>query len=161
MGWFERHALGAEIALSLLATGALIGWVTFADGQATLEDTVGPDRSTIYATTASVAGALLGFFITTVTIVQGLTTTRAFVRLRSSSQYPALWRVFRRAIRGLALTAVLSLGALFVAHGEGEGWPVFYVVFGCIVLSALLVGQGIWILERVLEISVANPNDGR
>jgi hypothetical protein len=112
----------------------------------------------LYGAVASIAGALLGFLITTVALLQGIVAAEGFRRLRASDQYPTLWRVFHLAIRVLAVSCALSLIALLVDRDAKPVPQLFYLVVWVVFESAALVGRGIWVLERVLRIASSDPS---
>src|SRR5438270_11218837 len=92
---WERHFLGYEFTLATLIAVGLAVWSNFLGGQAVLKPILDGNRAAIYGTSATITAALLGFLITTVTIIHGLIANRAFARLRASDKYPVLWSVLR------------------------------------------------------------------
>lgn len=150
---WERHFVRNEFALATVAALGLATWATWFDGAASLQDMLHDNRAALYGAVASIAGALLGFLITTVALLQGIVAAEGFRRLRASDQYPTLWRVFHLAIRVLAVACALSLIALLVDRDATPVPLMFYLVVWAVVESAFLVGRGIWVLERVLRIA--------
>lgn len=155
--WAE-HFLRNEFVASALLGGALVLWATCYGGRATLEPLLSENRAALYGTAASITGALLGFLITTVTIIQGIVANPGFRRLRASSQYPTLWAVFKWTIRMLALTCIGLLLALAIDRDSEPYWLIFHLVVWLLLACVFLVGRSIWILEQVLAIA-AQPTD--
>lgn len=155
---WERHFVRNEFVLATGAVLALAAWATWFGGGTPIQSVLSDNRAALYGAVASIAGALLGFLITTVALLQGIVAAEGFRRLRASDQYPTLWRVFHLAIRVLAITCALSLIALLVDRDAAPVAILFYLVVWAAVESGMLVARGIWVLERVLRIaSDANP----
>jgi hypothetical protein len=156
--FWRRAFLPIELGLSIAAGVAIVVWSERFSGQAILANYLDQDRAAIYGTVASISAALLGFLIATVTIIQGLvaggTAARlSFARLRDSDQYRTLWRVFRWAIRALAITTALAVIGQLVDRDQTPVWLLFYVTLTSVLLASVLVARTIWILEQVLEIA--------
>jgi hypothetical protein len=156
--FWERHFLLYELILAAAIGIAVACWSEVLGGKATLDALLHSSRGTIYGTIASLAGALLGFLITTLTIVHAFVRDDAFSRLRASDQYPVLWRVFRWTIRGLALTAAAALVALLVDVDHAPMWGAFYLVVTLGLMTSALLMRSIWILERLLSVAVSETD---
>ena len=150
---WERHFVRNELGLATIAVVGLAIWSTFIDSTSSIQGMLSGNRAPFYGAVASIAGALLGFLITTVALLQGIVAAEGFRRIRASDQYPTLWRVFHLAIRVLAVACALSLVALLVDRDQKPIVVFFYVVLWSAVESGFLVARSIWILERVLRIS--------
>jgi hypothetical protein len=148
---WEAHFLSYEAVVPIIATLLLILWAERLGGGSWLWAGLEGDRAAIYSTAASLAGALLGFVLTTATIVSGVISLPAIRRLRSSSQYPTLWAVFGRTLRVLAgLTAVSLIGLIADRDSAPLHW-VFYVLTWLASWGAILLARTIWILEKTLN----------
>lgn len=150
---WDAHFLRNEAVLSALATILLIVWSERLGGGTWLWHLLEANRGAIYSTAASLAGALLGFVLTTVTIVSGVISLPAFRRLRSSSQYPTLWRVFSLTLRVLAAVTVIAIVGLIADRDDAPLHWVFYLLAGLAAWGAVLLARSIWILERTLAIA--------
>ncbi|HET6497567.1 MAG TPA: hypothetical protein VFH17_00735, partial [Coriobacteriia bacterium] len=148
-----RHFVRNELLLATAGVLALAAWATWFDGWTVIQSVLTDNRAAFYGAVASIAGALLGFLITTVALLQGIVAAEGFRRLRASDQYPTLWKVFHLAIRVLALTCAVSLVALLIDRDAAPVPLVFYLVVWAVAESGMLVGRGIWVLERVLRIA--------
>ena len=151
---WEANFLRNEFVLATALAVAVAVWDVLLNGRSTLAPLIEGNRAAIYGTAASIAGALLGFLITTVTVIQALVSNRAFARLRASDKYSTLWRVFRWTIRSLAVATALSFVSLIADRDTTPCWPLFHLEVWALLVAAFLVARSIWILERVLAVSV-------
>ena len=140
---WERHFVRNEFLLTTAGVLILAAWATWLGGETAIQSMLTDNRAAFYGAVASIAGALLGFLITTVALLQGIVAAEGFRRLRASDQYPTLWRVFHLAIRVLALACAVSLIALLVDRDAAPVPILFYVVVWAIIESGMLVGRGI------------------
>lgn len=109
------------------------------------------DGTAIYAAILSTAGALLGFAIAIITIVQGLVSAKEFKMLRASEHYEAFWTAFVWSIRSLGISAVVSLIALFVGHVAAI-WPAACAIVAWLTIAAIIgLGRGVRTLELLLR----------
>jgi len=69
---WERHFVRNEFALATVAALALAAWATWFGGAASTQGMLQDNRAALYGAVASIAGALLGFLITTVALLQGM-----------------------------------------------------------------------------------------
>jgi hypothetical protein len=157
-GFWKRAFLPIELGIAIALGVAIAVWSERYSGRAILAAYLDQDRATIYGTVASIAAALLGFLIATVTIIQGLVAGGdaarvSFARLRESNQYDTLWRVFRWAMRALAVATALALVGQFADRDQAPIWPLFYLTLTSVLIAGTLVARTIWILEKVMSIA--------
>lgn len=108
------------------------------------------DGTAIYGAILSTAGALLGFAIAVITIVQGLVSARSLYTLRASADYGNFWLAFVWSIRSLGLLAILALVAIFVDH-IGSVWLwVFVVVLASTIAAVIGLSRSVRTLEVLL-----------
>lgn len=149
---WERDFLRNEFVLWTVAAILLALWALDGGG-ATLDDLIAGNRAVLYGSLASVSGALLGFLVATITILQGIVGGTGFRRLRSSDQYPTLWRTFRLTIRALAVLCGMSLLSLLLDSDHSPRRPFLLLTVWAFLVAADFLGRSIWILERLLEIA--------
>ena len=114
------------------------------------------NHGVVYGTLASICASLLGFTITATSIVLVSASTPRLRILRNSRHYPVMWRVFRAAIRALALGTVLSLVALVVGRDRVLSDPVLFFLVFAVLLSCLRIARAIWVLENIIVIVAAH-----
>ena len=153
--WFRRWFLGTSMWTCDATIGAIITaaatfaiWKWVPSPFATLID---HDGTAIYAAILSTVGALLGFAIAIVTIVQGLVSAPLFITLRRSTRYSAFWLAFAWSIRSLGYSVVVSLVAMFVGHIPVI-WPYVCIVVAAVSVTAIVaLGRAIRTLEVLLH----------
>ncbi len=112
----------------------------------------------LYGTLAGVAGTLVGFIITALSIVVVLGPQPQFHLLRAGGQMRTLVSVFSQAIMWLAATTLWSLLGLFVSVERPVGWVVAAVTLWLTVLTSLRVYRCVWALYHVVDIALlASP----
>jgi len=134
-------------------TFLLILWAEKLGGGSWLWAGLAAQRGAIYSTAASLAGALLGFVLTTLTIVSGIVSLPSFRRLQSSSQYPTLWAVFKLTLRVLAAIVAVAIFGLIADRDSAPLHWVFYLLLWLVLWGATLLVRTIWVLEKTLAIA--------
>lgn len=150
--WWRNHFLGVELAIAVLAGCALTFWIRVGDGSVFLSALVHQNRAQIYGTLASIFGSLLGFVITSMSIVLGFSASERLGILRKSSHYRDMWAVFTSAIKALGATTALWLAALLF---ERESAPKPLLIDACIcvtLLSLFRLARCVWVLEKIVEV---------
>lgn len=150
--WWREHFLGAEFGVALVATGGLVLWVEEYGGAEVVERLLRQNRGLVYGTLASIFGSLLGFVITTVSIVMAFSTSERLAPVRDSRHYPTLWRVFISTIRILGLAVLAALGGLLIDRDGAANRPVFYVCVLLSLLAAIRLGRCVWVLENMIDV---------
>jgi hypothetical protein len=152
--WRESHLLLADVILSMaIVTIGLSVALANATADELLEVLNG-SRSATYSAIASIAGSLLGFIITAVSIIAAFGASPKFDLLRKSSQYQAIFQVYFSTIHWLALTTGLALvGLLF----DTDRIPQRYLTLAaCLVvaITTFRVWGCVWILQKMTDIVV-------
>lgn len=143
------------IAGSLVIGAALIAAVYYRSIPGSVSIIAG-NRATFYATMASIAGSLLGFVITAVSIIAAFGSMPKFTLLRKTTQYAYIFTVYFNAIYWLAASTVLSIvGFVLDRETSPRRWLMMlaaYVFF----ITACRVWRCVWILQAMTKI-VATP----
>ena len=110
------------------------------------------NRATLYGTIASIWGSLLGFVITSTSIVLGFSTSDRLAVVRESTEYPTLWKTFSSTIWALALATLVALACLvFDRDNSPSRWLA--IPFAFVLLLALLrISRTIWALENIIAL---------
>ena len=146
----EQHWLSTELVLALVVTVVAFVWRGDGSPSSRLDAVIAGNRAVLYGTLAGLAGALLGFVLAAGSIIAPMLESPWMTRLRESDQYPAMWRMFLSATRGIGLLTLAALAALvFDSDGAPHGVVPLAVLFLAI-LSALQVATCVWILESIV-----------
>ncbi len=155
----KRHWGFTELALAL-GCAVLARW-WFGDGaDSRLQDALRGNRSVLYGTIAAVSGSLFGFVLAAGAIMVPMLESPRLKRVRESTQYSSMWRMFLAATRGLGLLTLASVAALIVDSDAHAAWAMTYAVLFLSVLSALQVATCMWILENIVTILARRPGEG-
>lgn len=153
--YWGKHFLGLEGVCVLLATLALIIWTDSDRHSTDLNEFLLGSRASLYGVLATLWGALLGFVITSVSIVLTTSQDERLKIVRESTQYPTLWRVFMSTIRSLAAATIAAVLCLLIDRDPPNGHPVhwaFYLAFGTSLLATARLARSIWVLQRVVTL---------
>ena len=150
ISFWRRHFLASETLAVLVLFVVFVGWSERLGGWAALNAQLTASRSTLYSTTTTLAGSLLGFVIAAFAISVSSFGSR---RLKPVEEhFEALVSVFTAATVYLGGATVLSLLALF-ADRDGAPLPwLFYAVFLCLLLSISTLARCVWVLHNVVSI---------
>jgi hypothetical protein len=147
-----------EAAAALLAAGVFAAWAQWGGGWDAVDSVLEGSRRDIYSTLASVAGALLGFVLTAVSIVLGFSSLPRLAVLRTSPHYKALYRIYFEATAFLSGATVCALVAL-VFDRDCAPVPLWlYSTLAFSLLSGVRVARCVWVLERLVELVITHPD---
>jgi hypothetical protein len=116
-------------------------------------------EGSIYGTLATIFGSLLGFVITSVSIIVSLGDSPRLAVIRESRSNQQLWKIFTSATKWLGVATGISLTGLMLNR---DGPPEFIILVLCLwssLLAVLRLVRCIWALENVVKI-VAKPLAG-
>jgi hypothetical protein len=147
---WRRHFLFIEALIVFITSIAFIIWFYCLDGAASVNAILIDNRSAVYGTMASIFGSLLGFVITATSIVLGFSVSDKLTVLRSSTEYPKLWKTFSSTIWALGVTALVSLVCLLLDKDK-HPFPVLTLILVFFTLISLVrIARTIWALEHII-----------
>ena len=149
---YGRSFLLIELLMSMAA--AALG-VEFLWGRESLLVLLDGNRGELYATVSKLTGALLGFALTSMSVLFGLTQSDRYALLRRSPYYRQVYGIYLNSVFYLGMATVLGLVGLFADRGQlALVW--FPYVFGWAALICILrVWRCVWVLWRIIKIGVA------
>lgn len=153
-GW-SRHFLVVEAAIAAVVPSGFAAWVEWTHNYGAINDVLSGSRGAVYGTLASVFGALLGFVITTLSLVAGFTSRLA--PLRTSKYYDQLWEIFTSSTWTLGIATVVSVLALLLDRDAHQLRWVVYLVSWQTLLGVVRVFRCVWILEKVVLLVAHAP----
>jgi hypothetical protein len=150
--FWERQFLRYELLLGMAGSAAFAYWCQRRNGLAIIEPILHGNRAAVYGTLASILGALLGFAITTISIVIAFSGERRLQMLAKTKHYQSLWRVLTSAVRWFGLATIAALSALLLDRDDRTAPIILYVCVLTLVLSLMRLTRSIWVLERLISI---------
>ncbi len=155
--YWGKHFLGLEFVVAILFTILFVLWAEFLSGKNTVNVILTNNRSEIYGTIAAIFGALLGFIITSISIVIGYISDERFKLLREGKYYYQLWGVFKSTIEALALATIISLVGLILDRDVNPNWIILYFNLFSLILVFFRLYRSIWVLENIVNIMSKRP----
>ena len=149
--FYGRNFLFLELLISIAVTIALYVWVEESTGYNVLSELLKDKRGEVYSVLIGVSGSLLGFVIATVAILLGFDNHPRMTLLRESAHYKTLWKVFKSAMRYLAVAALVLIAGLLFDTDPSPNWNVFYACFFMLAISSFRVGRCIWVLHYIIR----------
>ncbi|WP_321430507.1 hypothetical protein [uncultured Methanolobus sp.] len=148
---YEERFMFYEFIISIILSIAIFHFVfpiIFPDG---VDSWLILNKKDIYSLLASIAGTLLGFVITGVSVILAFSESEKLKMLRKSKHYKTIFVVYFSTIRWLALTTILSIVWIFT---DFLMTYAFYLLTWSVIISSLRIGRCIWILEAIVEIVI-------
>ena len=153
---YEAHFLGYDLVLALLFSALVVSAVELLWGRSQVIQTLNGTRQDIYGALASIAGSLLGFSITTVSIVMGFIQIPQLQILRESRHHQTLYAVFFSTTKYLSLAVALPLIALLMDRDNAPLIWVCYAVLAITAVATMRLYRSMWALERVIQLAIAH-----
>ena len=153
---YEVHFLAYELVFALAVTGIIIAILESMSGRGHVAQALNGIRQGVYIAIASIAGSLLGFIVTTVSIIMGFMSSPRLRLVRESQHHQTLYSVFFSAIRYLAVVTVLALVGLLIDRDNAPKVWATYVVLGATLVATARMYRCVWVLEKVIRIVVRN-----
>jgi len=105
--------------------------------------------SVVTCTVASLAGSLIGFIITALTIIISFLALRRFKILKESKQHFVIFNVYKQTIFCLTATTIWSLFILITDNKLFNAQYSPYVTIGLIFLCVFRLYRCVWILNKM------------
>lgn len=155
---FSIHPATWAIGPAILAGLGLFVWIVRADGGIYLDRLLEGNRAAVYSAVTSVSGALLGFSITTISIVLSVAGNERMRLISHQPAYKRLWHVFEASIWALGLSTLASLAALVFDRDKTPHHWMLIAASAAGLFALISVGQCVWALQRVIR-AVSNENN--
>lgn len=143
--WNHLKLFNIIIAIISLLTIQLLLKFSFLSGLGSL---ISFDKKDIYMVIAPIAATLLGFIITSISIIITFTNSNKLELLKDAGYYEKLFQVYFDTIKALAVTTIISIIGIF--YSKDIIW--FYIILGSVIVSGLLFSASIWVLEMLIKI---------
>src|SRR5438046_2622337 len=111
---YERNFLMIECLVSVAITVLLVIGINRIYGEAAVMGALKGSRQALYTALASTGGSLLGFILTSVSVVMIFGQMPRFNLLRDKGRYNEAFGVYFQAIQWLAIATIWSILALLI-----------------------------------------------
>lgn len=153
--------MAAEFVLAAATTVCFAAWYWYFGGASAASAVLRDNRGTLYGTTASIFGSLLGFVITATSVVIGFSGSERLAVVRDSGQFPMLGKTFRAVIRALAAATLTALVCLLLDRDNSPFRTLLILMFFTTTLALLRMARTIWILEQIIMLVTRPADDQR
>lgn len=152
--FYRTHFLGVElfITLSLIIIGVIL--TSKSIGFEVVENSLHGSRSTLYGSLASIAGAMLGFVITGLSILLTTNTNARMERLKKSKHYKTVFIIFFSTSKYLGLLLIASLISLIFDKDSKPMIPLTIISFSLSLIVGVRLLRCIWVLEKIVKIHI-------
>lgn len=152
--WWEKRFLRNEFLLVVLLVTGFVAWCEAGSGLDHMGTWMAGNRVSIYATIASVAGVLLGFSITAVSILITIVDSPKFRLVRDSGHVAEIWDIFFQAIWAFGMATILAIVGLFFDRESDPNRVVLYANTGAFAFAVARGLREVWVLEWAVNILV-------
>ncbi|MFZ7133118.1 MAG: hypothetical protein ACOWWR_12230 [Eubacteriales bacterium] len=156
---YKRHFLTYEFLFPVLFVLAFALITEFGIHSNLIDPWLNSIRKDLYVTIASIAGALLGFAITAISIAIAFMNQERFEIIRKSKHHHTLYQVFFAAIKYLAITTVASIIGLIIDRDNNPQHWITYISIAGVLLSVVALVRCVWVLENIVYIITIKSDD--
>ena len=149
-GTYNRHFLDAELLLSGVICLFFIYLINRTWSSETIRGWIFANKREIYPLVATIAGTLLGFVITGVSIIIAFSGSEKLGLLRKSAHYMTVFTIYFSTMKFLALTTIVAVSGIVV----DDKWAIriFYLLLWSVIVSSFRIWRCLWILENIAKI---------
>lgn len=148
---YEKQFMLYELIISIVLSIVIVKFILPIIFPETVESWLVTNKNDVYSLLASVAGTLLGFIITGVSVILAFSESEKLRLLKKSRHYKTIFVVYFSTIKWLALTTAVSImwifTDLFMLYS-------FYLLIFAIIITSLRMARCVWILEAIVEIVI-------
>ena len=146
---YSAHFLLAEFIEAIVIGVAFTAWMLDYGGIGIVNAQLGSNWPTLFATLATVFGALFGFVVTTNSIAVSLLSDKVLASFGTSSHADDIWETLLQTNLALGVGGLLSLAGLELAS-DGTARPCLVIALffvGCFALVRL--ARTVWIIDQL------------
>jgi len=152
----KSNFLLCDFIAVVFVTLCFVAWVELFGGKAEINKLFAGNRNNIYAALVSIFGSLLGFIITTMSIITTWTGREKMEELRRKPLYPQLWDSFQAAIYALAFVVIVSIVTLVFDRDTSSYSLLWHLLFFGVFLATMRTYRCVWLLRKLIDM-VAGP----
>ena len=149
---YSQNFLLYESAMSLVLVTCAVLFTEFVWGRDQLRELLDGRRELWYSTVSSIAGSLLGFVITGLSVLFALTQSDQYTLLRRSPYYRQIYTIYLNTVLFLGMVTLIGLAGLFAERGQQALAWIPYLLGWTMVVSIFRVWRCTWVLWRIIQI---------
>ena len=148
---YEKQFMAYELIISIVLSIVIIRFIFPIVFPETVESWLLVNKNEVYSLIASIAGTLLGFIVTGVSVILAFSESEKLRLLKKSRHYKTIFIVYFSTIKWLALTTLISIIWIFT---DVFMLYSFYLLIFAITIASLRMARCVWILEAIVEIVI-------
>lgn len=152
---YKQNFLAYELLGAILVGLVIAAWIEFCLGRQEINSTLEGNWVTVYATIAGISGALLGFNITTLSILLTLIDGEGFKPVRENRNYDQLFTIFTNGMLWLGSTVILAVAGMLIDNSVDRNSWLFYAAIVSGLMATARVAREVWVLTWIVKIKVA------
>lgn len=152
--FYRVHFLGVELLLTLILLSVFIYLTANHIGFDVVQNSLKGTRTTLYGTLAAVAGAMLGFVITGLSVLLTTNNNEQMERLRKSKHYKTIFVIFFSTSKYLGLLLITSLISLVMDKDDSPFIVLTLISISLSVIVGVRLLRCIWVLEKIVHIQI-------
>ncbi len=151
--WWGYHFLFAEMLIAVAVGIVFALWQSDLGGAGVVDAIIKSNQSAVYGALATIWGALLGFAITSTSIILSYGDSPRMRPVTSARSYRDLGNVLRAVNPALALATLAALAALLVDRDASPSTLMRDLVVTTSLVAIATLGRTIWILNNIIRIA--------
>lgn len=155
--WWKTNFLPLEFWFAVLLSIIFVVWAEAFQGKVIIDNMLDNNRNDVYSALAAIFGSLLGFTITSVSIVLGYSTSERLSIVRESKHYSLMWKVFTSAIKALAAATIVSFLGLVIDRNSDPSYIILYLNVLTAILASFRLARCVWVLDNIIQLVTAPP----
>ncbi|RJS49675.1 MAG: hypothetical protein CIT03_02485 [Methanobacterium sp.] len=112
-----------------------------------LNTLISANKDNIYLIVATISGTLLGFIITSISVIAAFFDSKKLELIREYGMVNDLFNIFFSTIKFLAITTLIAILGII------SNWTIliFYLIIFNVIVSSFLIACCIWALETIIK----------
>lgn len=152
--FYRAHFLGVEFCFSIAIILIFFGFLHHYNAIELLSKLLYGVRTSLYGTIAAVAGALLGFVITGLSVLMTANSTEPLERLQRSRHYITIFKIFFSTSKFLGVLLLVSLIGLVFDKDVNPILSLTIVTLWAIIIVIFRILRCLWVLEKIVELYI-------
>jgi hypothetical protein len=147
---YKRNFLIGDLILAVTISMIFLAIFICQITPSEIEDWLSLNDEQIYPLIATIAGTLLGFVLTGISIIIALTESEKLKLLMESKHSKDIFTIYFSATKYLAVATVLAIIGLAIP--DDYSLLFFSIVFIFVMISIFRIWRCLWALENIVEI---------